>query len=181
MAVVFIDRPPHSLDADTVIVTTTATGAREGVEHCYAIGHRRVAYLGDLTSITTAARALRWLRRRSDCGAQGSRWTSASCVRDLQRARARAGRARRRAIAPAAGRGTHGALPSQNLITIGAIQALRQGRGQRSVAIVGFDDIDLADTLIPGITVVAQDPYAMGRAAAELLFARIDGDRGQPS
>jgi len=37
--------------------------------------------------------------------------------------------------------------------------------------------IPLADLLEPGITVMAQDPAAMGRAAAELLFRRTDGDR----
>ena len=32
-----------------------------------------------------------------------------------------------------------------------------------------------ADVVEPGVTVVAQDPAALGRAAAELLFARLDG------
>jgi LacI family transcriptional regulator len=44
------------------------------------------------------------------------------------------------------------------------------------VALVGFDDVLLADLLEPGITVMAQDPATMGRRAAELLFRRLDGD-----
>jgi LacI family transcriptional regulator len=60
----------------------------------------------------------------------------------------------------------------QNLITIGAIRALRSLGLQREVALVGFDDITLGDLVDPGITVVAQDPHAMGRHAGELLFAR---------
>ena len=67
---------------------------------------------------------------------------------------------------------------SQNLITIGAVTALHLHELQHRVALVGFDDIELASMLEPGVTVVAQDPYAIGRAAAELLFARIDGYRG---
>jgi LacI family transcriptional regulator len=47
---------------------------------------------------------------------------------------------------------------------------------QRRVALIGFDDILLADMVEPGITVVAQDPALMGRIAAELLFRRLDGD-----
>jgi LacI family transcriptional regulator len=43
---------------------------------------------------------------------------------------------------------------------------------------VGFDDFELADLLTPGITVVAQDPAAMGRLAAELLFRRLRGEEG---
>jgi LacI family transcriptional regulator len=44
------------------------------------------------------------------------------------------------------------------------------------VALVGFDDVLLADLLEPGITVVAQDPTSIGHLAAQRLFARIDGD-----
>ena len=43
---------------------------------------------------------------------------------------------------------------------------------------MGFDDIPLAELLEPGVTVVAQDPYALGQRAAELLFSRLDGHRG---
>jgi LacI family transcriptional regulator len=65
---------------------------------------------------------------------------------------------------------------AQNLLTIGACRALRRLGLHHRVALVGFDDILLADLLDPGITVIAQDPAAMGRAAAELLFRRLDGD-----
>ncbi|MGW5434674.1 substrate-binding domain-containing protein [Streptomyces sp. NPDC004059] len=30
----------------------------------------------------------------------------------------------------------------------------------------------------PGISVIAQDPAAIGREAADLLFDRLDGERG---
>ena len=45
------------------------------------------------------------------------------------------------------------------------------------MALLGFDDLTLADTLIPGVTVMAQDPTRMGTIAAQRLFARLDGDR----
>jgi LacI family transcriptional regulator len=46
------------------------------------------------------------------------------------------------------------------------------------VALVGFDDFQLADLLDPAITVVAQDARAIGHLAAELLFRRMeDSDR----
>ena len=48
----------------------------------------------------------------------------------------------------------------------------------RSPAFVGFDDFELADMLDPGVTVVAQDVGTLGRLAAELLFRRLEGDRG---
>ena len=46
---------------------------------------------------------------------------------------------------------------------------------QRKVALAGFDDVVLGDLVDPGITVVAQDPYELGRQAGELLFARLAG------
>lgn len=51
---------------------------------------------------------------------------------------------------------------------------------QREVALVGFDDFPAADLLDPSVTVIAQDPDAMGRLAADILFRRIDGDRSPP-
>jgi len=48
----------------------------------------------------------------------------------------------------------------------------------RRVAVVGFDDLELADTLTSGISVVAQNPEEMGRIAADLLFGLLAGDGG---
>jgi LacI family transcriptional regulator len=44
--------------------------------------------------------------------------------------------------------------------------------------VVGFDDFELADTLDPPVTVVAQDAALLGRTAAELVFSRLDGEDG---
>jgi LacI family transcriptional regulator len=57
------------------------------------------------------------------------------------------------------------------------VTTLRALEGRR-VALVGFDDFELADLLRPGVTVVAQDPSWMGRVSAELLFRRLRGDGG---
>lgn len=174
LATVFVDRPPSFLDADTVLATNRA-GAREAVEHLLSVGHRRIAFLGDLSSIATAAD--RHAGYSDGLQAAGipvdprlvrtdlhTRDTAQRAVESLLRLPPEA--------APTA------LFASQNLITIGAIHALHLHGLQHLVALVGFDDVELASLLDPGITVVAQDPYAIGRAAAELLFARIDGYSG---
>ena len=45
---------------------------------------------------------------------------------------------------------------------------------------VGFDDFLLADMLEPPVTIVAQDPWAIGAPACQLLFERMDGDTPPP-
>src|SRR5207302_7085844 len=66
----------------------------------------------------------------------------------------------------------------QNLLTIGSVHALGNAGLQDRVALIGFDDVPLADMIDPAISVVAQDPGALGRAAADLLFRRLDGQAG---
>ncbi len=60
------------------------------------------------------------------------------------------------------------------------IRALHRARDRGSIALVGFDDFELGDVLEPGITVLAQDPAAIGRIATDLLFRRIGGDDSPP-
>src|SRR6266566_3180424 len=69
---------------------------------------------------------------------------------------------------------------SESLITLGAYRGLRRLDLNRQVALVGFDDVLDADLTACGVTVVAPGPVAMGRAAARLLFRRIDGDESRP-
>ncbi len=70
---------------------------------------------------------------------------------------------------------------AQNFVTIGAVSALHDLRLQNSIALVGFDDVDFADIVEPGITVIPQDPNVLGTKAAELLFRRIDGSTEPPT
>src|SRR5438876_11041610 len=57
-ALVFVDRPASHLDADSV-VSDNMGGAVQAVEHLLAHGHRRIGFLGDLLSISTAEERLR--------------------------------------------------------------------------------------------------------------------------
>ena len=59
------------------------------------------------------------------------------------------------------------------------MRALRERGLQHEVSLVGFDDVMLVDMVEPGITVVTQDPHALGRHAAELLFSQLDGYDGE--
>ena len=174
LAVVFIDRPPGFLDADTVRATDQQ-GAREAVDHLVAHGHRRIAFLGDLHTIATARDRYRGYQ---DALMGADLRVDDRLVRMDLHTRHAAESAAAELLALPNGVAPTAYFASQNLVAIGTLRALRAGGRMRKIAMVAFDDIELADLLEPGITVVQSDPFAIGGAAAELLFERLDGYRG---
>jgi LacI family transcriptional regulator len=172
-AMVFVDRPPVLLPADSVLADN-GEGAARGVEHLIAHGHRRIAFLGDLTSIATAAD--RYSGYRDALRAAGL--PPGPVRRDLHTAEA--AEAAVMALLSAGGELPTAIFCSQNLITLGTVRALRACGLQHEIALVGFDDVPLADLLDPPVTVVAQDVTAIGTLAAQILFRRIDGDTSAP-
>lgn len=171
--IVFIDRPA-AFAADSVVVDNRE-GTAAAIRHLAARGHRRIAFLGDQRTIWTAAE--RRLGYVEGLAAEGLRLDPDLIRQDLTSSDA----AEAATLALLACCDPPTALfAGQNLLTIGAIRALQRLGAQRRVAVVGFDDVTLADLLDPPVSVVAQDPAAIGRAAADLLFARLDGDAAPP-
>jgi LacI family transcriptional regulator len=171
--VVFVDRPgPPGCDR---VLTDNEAATGRAVAHLLAHGHRRVAFLGDLPTIYTAA-----ARHAGYLAALGAAGLPADP--DLVRQGVRGiGEAEAATVALLSGPLPPTALfTGQNLITLGAIRGLQRLGAQHRVALVGFDDIDLADLLDPGVSVVAQDPATMGRLAATALLERLDGHAAGP-
>jgi LacI family transcriptional regulator len=173
-AVVCVDREAGNLPVDSVLATNKV-GAAEGVRHLAAAGHRRIAYLGDRHTIPTAVQRLSGYR--DALAARGITADPTLVVQDVRDASGSDG-----AITTLLSRPDPptALFTAQNMITIGAVRALRRLGLEHRVALVGFDDFLLAELLSPGVTVVAQDPTAMGRTAAELLFERIGGSTRPP-
>ena len=172
VAIVFVDRPGRFIDADAVL-TDNAGGAEQAVTHLIAAGHERIAFLGDRPEIHTAGQRLRGYERAH---ARHGLQVDPGLVRHTLTRGADAFEATRELLL--GGAPPTAIFTSQNLITIDAVRALHALALQHTIALVGFDDVVLADVVTPGITVVAQDPAALGRAAATQLFARLDGDAG---
>jgi LacI family transcriptional regulator, galactose operon repressor len=173
-AVVCVDRVATGLAVDAV-VSTNATGSTEGVRHLLAHGHRRIAFLGDHPAIaTTRQRLAGYTAALADAGLDVDPALVVVGLRNPGDADGAATTLLGRPDPPTA------LFTAQNLLTAGAVRALRRVRQHHAVAVVGFDDILLADLLDPGITVVAQDPVAIGRLAADRLFDRIAGTTADP-
>ncbi len=167
VATVFVDRPAGKIDAD-VVLSDSFGGARDGVAHLISHGHRRIGFIGDMPRIHTSAERLRGYRAAmEDAGiAVEGPWMSLG-VTDPERVR-------RAAEEMLAGPSPVTAIfAGNNRVTVTVVRVLNEQR--RPVALVGFDDFELADLLQPGVTVVAQDAAQLGRTAAERLFRQLDG------
>ena len=172
--IVFVDRPPLGVLADAVL-TDNFNAAFVATQHLIRQGHRTIAHLGDELSIATARERRHGFREAlKAAGLPASESQHTDNIRSASEAFSTVHRLMRSSAPPTA------LFTSQNLVTIGAIRALHQLGLQQRVAIVGFDDLVLADVLKPGITVIAQDPARIGAIAAERLFARLDGDTAAP-
>lgn len=170
--VVCVDRPADGLNVDTVVVDNR-NGAYGAVRHLLERGHRRIGYLGDRDDIWT-------VQERYEGFAEALAGERLAPDPDL----VKHGLETRAAAAEVAAALTQLPDPptalfaSNDLMTMGAIDGLHGRAG--SIALVGFDEFALADKLTPRVTVVAQDPAAIGATAAQLLFARIGGDTSPP-
>jgi LacI family transcriptional regulator len=170
--VVFLDRPPAGLAADTVLLDN-AGGARAGVEHLLAQGHRRIGLIGDPPELYTLAERVRGYRAALEAwGLAFDEGLLRLGAHDVAQAERSTRDLLRLPDPPTA------LFTANNRVSVGALRALK-GAAAR-VALVGFDDFELADMLPLPVTVVRHDPAEMGRRAAELLFARLDGDGGPP-
>src|SRR6266516_2031917 len=172
-ALVFVDRPAGHLDADTV-GSDNVGGAVVAVQHLLGHGHRRIAFLGDLPTIFTARERLRGYKEAlASAGVAVDENLIRTGLRDPQLAAQAVKELLSLPNPPTA------LFTSQNFSTIGGIRALRSSGLERQVALLGFDDVALADVLDPAISVISQEPQALGRTAAQLLFRRLDGDGSQ--
>jgi LacI family transcriptional regulator len=172
--VVFLDLESDVTAVD-LIRSDHYNGAYEATTHLLSHGHRDIAYFGDNPEIFSAglrlegfrdAMAAAGLEPRPDRivteSHDGTDWRQ--IVRSYLESNER----------PTA------LVSAQNFVTVGAVGALHDLDLQHSIAQVGFDDVELADVVEPGISVVPQQPRELGRIAAEMLFGRIDGDERPP-
>jgi LacI family transcriptional regulator len=71
---------------------------------------------------------------------------------------------------------------ASDLMAAGAIRAIEQAGLEvpADIAVVGFDDIQLAAMMQPALTTIRQDKLGLGSAAAEALLRMIDLDGAPP-
>jgi len=169
LGVVLVDRGGESATLDSVTVDNRG-GAAHACRHLLDQGHRRIACLVDDLGIPTASE--RRAGYRDAMALEGLSVREVGGIRTSADAQAAVAGLLRSDEPPTA------LFCGRNVITIGAVRALRDARMQRQVALVGFDDFSTADLLEPAITTIRQDAAAEGAAAFDLLIERLDGHAG---
>lgn len=163
--IVFVDRAPVGLEADTFVEADEA-GAATAVGHLVAHGHRRIAYVGDAVHLSTEANRLEgWRRGLRTAGLAPDDSLIRTAVSDRTAAARAVAELRALAVPPTA-------LFSANArCSMALAAALRDD----PLPLVGFGDFPMADVLTPALTVIDQDPSRLGALAAERIFARLSG------
>lgn len=170
--VVFIDRPAGDIVADTVLVDNIG-GTVQAVTHLVSHGHRRVAFLADSPDIYTAAERLRGFRE--GCARAGIGYDERLVVMRTPTPESVAEAVKTLLAGPDPATAV---VAGNNRVAVNLLRAL--AHTERRPAMISFDDFELADLLDPPVSVIAHNVGALGEAAAELLFARIQGDQSAP-
>ena len=170
LVAVTVDRKPAVPEIDGVVVDNQGAAA-EAVGHLLAHGHRRIAFLGDLLSISTAT-------DRRDGYRAALRAAGVTPDPALERADLHSREDARAATNEllALDEPPTDIFVARNVICEGALMALQQRHLTREVALIGFDEVSVAEMVDPAISVIRQDTYEIGTRAIDLLLSRLDGD-----
>ena len=171
LPVVSIDRPIFNTPVSSV-VSDNFKGARVATEHLIEHGYQRVACLTGESTLFTIQERIRGYR--AAVAAAGMPCTLNTSIKDYRSAE--------HAIESLlAGPNRPDALFTlKNSTTIYAFEVLQKlGISiPKPMALLGFDDFELATTLRPSLTVMQQPVEDIGRVAAELLFEKFLGPGG---
>jgi DNA-binding LacI/PurR family transcriptional regulator len=175
LPVVYVDRSP-SFESDQV-VSDNVLGAEEAVRHLIGLGHKNIALLGTTLEVSTHRDRVQGYRKALK--AAGLEPPAGYEIR----------------VAPTLAEGHTGTLklldlqprPSaifvtSNKLTIAAMAAIHD-RGLRcpaDISVIGYDNYEWEESFRPRLTTVAQPSYLIGQRAAELLIARILGQKSGP-
>ncbi len=174
--VVVLDRRLSELQVDQVR-SDSLSGAYQLVRLLLDLGHRRIALLNGPAGVSTAQdREAGYRRALDEAGIPPEQRTVLQGYFSQDSGSEMTRLALRRDPPPTA------LFAANNFIAIGALQALQAAglRVPQDIALVGFDDLPPPLITFPFLTVSAQPAYEMGRIAAELLLARLEGKNTGP-
>jgi LacI family transcriptional regulator len=162
----------------THVASDNVGGARLAARHLHGLGHRRIATIaGPQDSKPGADRLVGYRAELQELGLE----SRPDYVRIGDFYTESGERAMHELLAlpdpPTA------VFAAADLMAVGAMKAAREAglRIPGDLAVVGFDDIQLASLLDPSLTTVRQDKVGVGRAAARALVEQIENPETIPA
>jgi DNA-binding LacI/PurR family transcriptional regulator len=172
--VVCIDRLPKDWRGDSV-TADNRTGAYKATRHLIERGHRQLAVITGPLHLTNARERLDGFRSalKEARLPLGSEYVQETTF-DKQGGFSKAKLLLRLIPRPTA------IFAGNDLIALGVLLGIREAglRCPEDVSLMGFDDLDIAETTNPALSSVSQSGYQLGTTAASILLERIRGDGG---
>jgi LacI family transcriptional regulator len=159
------------------VMSDNVAGARLTVDHLASLGHERIATITGLVHTTPGADRLRGyrdglrahrLRHRVSYVREGDFYPESGYAE-----------MRRLLALP---RPPTAVFAASDDIAVGALNAIAEAglSAPDDVAVVGFDDAQIAPLLRPSLTTIRQDKGALGNAAGTALVAMIESEDAAP-
>jgi len=170
LPIVAFDRPLPGLSSDSVLVENRV-GAEEAVKHLIDHGHKRIVCLGYDEEVYTVHE--RVIGYRNQMQASGLTAEVAGGVSSFEQVRewvAATMAAEDRATAVFA-------LNHRTSSYLLRALAEKKVKVPDEMAIIGFDDFELASVVTPALTTVYQSPVDLARRAMSLVLERIRSDK----
>jgi LacI family transcriptional regulator len=164
--IVALDRPLEGVTSDEVVVENLG-GAQAAVDHLIWHGHKRIACVGyDKDSYSIGHRILGYANAMQIARLKPETYDEVETLAATLKLVRRWKKSQDRPTA---------IFSLNNVTTRHLLYALREVdlAIPQKIALIGFDDLELAELLSPSLTVVRQPAANLGTHAARLLFERI--------
>lgn len=175
-AVVCVDRLPRHWNGDSVTVANEE-GAYRATHFLIQMKHRQIAMITGPLHLTNARERLNGFRRamheaklsisldyiqEATFDKQAGYQKSTTLLRMLPRPTA--------------------IFAGNDMIALGVLLAIREMglRCPEDISVMGFDNLDFAETTSPSLSSVHQSGYQLGATAARIVLDRVSGDASAP-
>ena len=163
---------PALREGGTAVLVDNAGGARQAVRHLIEHGHKRIGFVGAFFQFDVRERYEGYLAVLKEAGIDPDPDLAFAIHDDLEWG----GREAANAILEA-GVPLTAVFASTDTHAVSLMKRLREAgvRIPEEVAVIGFDDFELAHNAVPALTSVRQRPASLGSLAARLVLAQVDG------
>jgi LacI family transcriptional regulator, galactose operon repressor len=169
---VFVDAGPERPNI-RVLKVSYSEGIREAVQHLAALGHRQIAFItGPLRMRTAVTRRDAFRRSMAEVGLTAPAQYIAEGDHTMEGGKAAMERLAALPDLPTA------VICSNDMTAIGVLHALDETTNKvpENISVVGFDDIHLAQFMLPPLTTVQMACRDLADAAVQALRAGIEPD-----